>query len=71
MLEVTRILKSVNSKKSAGPDQIPARLVKDCAVELGPPIAHLINIILELRLYQTISRLEESRQFTKVGKNRR
>ena len=47
VLEVTRILKSVNSKKSAGPDQIPARLAKDCAVELGPPIAHLINIILE------------------------
>ena len=45
--EITRILKEVNSKKSAGPDQIPARLINDCANELASPIAHLINVILE------------------------
>ena len=41
------MLKEVNSKKSAGPDQIPARLIKDCAYELALPIAQLINVILE------------------------
>ena len=47
VLEVTRMLKEVNSKRSAGPDQIPAHLIKDCANELTPPVAHLINVILE------------------------
>ena len=41
------MLKEINSKKSAGPDQIPARLIKDCAYELAHPIAHLINVILK------------------------
>ena len=45
--EVTRILMEANSKKPAGPNQIPARLNEDCANELVPSIAHLINVILE------------------------
>ena len=45
--EVTRILKEANSKKPAGPNQIPACLNEDCANELVPPIAHLIKVILE------------------------
>ena len=51
VLKVTHMLKEVNSKKSAGPDQIPACLIKDCANELAPPIAHLISVILEISIF--------------------
>ena len=45
--EVKRLLKQTDSKKSDGPDLIPARLIKDCAHELAPSITHLVNVILE------------------------
>ena len=45
--EVKTILRQINMRKSAGPDGIPARLIKDCAYELSSPIAHLLNVILE------------------------
>ena len=40
-------LKGLKRKKSDGIDQIPACLLKDCANELAPPIACLINTILK------------------------
>ena len=45
--EVKRLLKQTDSKKSDGPDLIPARLIKDCAHELAPSVSHLVNVILE------------------------
>ena len=45
--EVKPLLKQTDSKKSDGPDLIPACLIKDCAHELAPSITHPVNVILE------------------------
>ena len=44
---VRKLLKGLKRKKSDGIDQIPACLLKDCASELAPPVACLINTILK------------------------
>ena len=45
--EVKHLLKQTDSKKSEGPDLVPARLINDCAHQLAPSITHLVNVILE------------------------
>ena len=46
VIEVRKHLKSLNRKKAEGLDDIPSCVLKDCAQELAPPLAHLINISL-------------------------
>ena len=41
--EVTRLLMSVNSSKSAGPDNIHPRFIKELACELALPVYILLN----------------------------
>ena len=50
---VKKHLKELKRKKSDGIDQIPACLLKDCAHELAPSIAHLINTILKTSIIPT------------------
>ena len=45
--EVKKHLKQLKRKKSEGIDEIPNRILKDCAQELAPPIAHIINLSLK------------------------
>ena len=45
--EVKHLLTQTDSKKSEGPDLVPARLINDCAHQLAPSITHLVNLILE------------------------
>jgi hypothetical protein len=47
IVQVKRELLGLNASKSAGPDQIPAKLLKDLAVELCIPLTKVFNQSLE------------------------
>ena len=46
---MTRILAQLNPSKAPGQDNFPPRLLKDGPTNIGPPLAHIIN--LSLRTY--------------------
>ena len=46
--EVTKELKAINPSKAYGPDQIPGRILKECAYEIAPSLTHLINLSLRV-----------------------
>lgn len=45
--EVTKALEAVNPNKACGPDQIPGRILKECALEIAPSLTRLINLSLQ------------------------
>ena len=45
--EVKKHLKQLKRKKAEGKDEIPNCILRDCAHELAPPIAHIINFSLK------------------------
>ena len=45
--EVKKHLKQLKRKKAEGIDEIPNCILRDCADELAPPIAHIINLSLK------------------------
>jgi hypothetical protein len=47
--EVQAILKSLDVTKATGPDEIPARLLKETAVVIAPYLCYLFNKSLHLR----------------------
>ena len=47
-LEVFKILKSTKCAKSTGMDGIPLRLLRDAAIAIASPLAHTINLSMEL-----------------------
>ena len=47
-LEVFKILKSIKCAKSTGIDGIPPRLLRDAADVIASPLAHIINLSMEL-----------------------
>ncbi|KAI2645161.1 RNA-directed DNA polymerase from mobile element jockey [Labeo rohita] len=44
--EVTRILCKINTRKAAGPDGIPGRVLRVCAAELGEVFTNIFNLSL-------------------------
>jgi hypothetical protein len=46
-LEVETILNSLNTNKATGPDEIPARLLKNTAAKVAPSLCRLLNISLQ------------------------
>lgn len=48
MEEVLKALEAIDTSKACGPDQIPGRLLKECANEIAPSLTHLINLSLRL-----------------------
>ena len=44
--EVKRVLASVNPRKAAGPDNIPGRVLKDCAEQLSDVFTDIFNTSL-------------------------
>ena len=47
-LEVFKILKSIKCAKSTGIDGIPPRLLRDARDAIASPLAHIINLSMEL-----------------------
>ena len=43
------ILKKINPDKATGPDQLPGRILKECADELAYPVTLLARQMLKLR----------------------
>ena len=50
---VLAILKSLKVSKSAGPDNLPACVIRDAAEELSEPIQHLANLSFTAGLFAT------------------
>jgi hypothetical protein len=46
--EVTKDLNAIDPSKACGSDQIPGRLLKECAAEIAPSLTRLINLSLRL-----------------------
>ena len=44
---IEKLLQNVNASKATGPDEIPARLIKECSKELAPVIAALYQQSLD------------------------
>ena len=44
--EVLKILRSLDPGKATGPDNIPARIMKECSVSLAPSLTQIINTSL-------------------------
>ena len=55
--DVLIVIKGLNSKKAAGYDNIPPRMIKDGAEELAVPVCHLINLSLRSSLFPTSEKL--------------
>ena len=46
--QMLKALEAIDTSKACGPDQIPGRLLKECANEIAPSLTHLINLSLRL-----------------------
>ena len=46
-VKVLRHLNNLKASKSAGPDNLPPRLLKDAAGALAGPLTHLINLLFK------------------------
>lgn len=44
--DVIRTLRKTNTRKAAGPDGIPGRVLRDCAAELGEVLTNIFNLSL-------------------------
>ena len=49
--ETVDILKSLDTSKACGPDEVHAKLLKECAIVVSKPLTKLFNISLETGLY--------------------
>ena len=41
--EVYECLRTLNTTKACGPDEIPALILKECALEISPSLCSLFN----------------------------
>ena len=57
---VEKLLKSVKTSKVAGPDNIPARMIKDAYKELAYPLCHLINEKIKTGIFPTAEKVAKS-----------
>ena len=65
-LEVERDLKSINSTKSTGIDNLPPCLLKDTACNLSAPLAHPINLSLQTGTFPADWKLQKLFQYTNL-----
>ena len=42
--DITKILRSLKPDKASGPDQVPSRVLKECAAELASPLCRLFRL---------------------------
>ena len=54
---VEKLLKSVKTSKAAGPDNIPAYMIKDAYKEVAYPLCHLINESIKTGIFPTTENL--------------
>ena len=51
------MLKSVKTSKAAGPDNVPAHMIKDAYKELACPLYHLINESIKAGIFPTAKKV--------------
>ena len=65
---VTKLLHGLNPNKAAGPDEVPACLLKECADQLAPALSHVFNASLQRR---TVPREWRKAMVTPLFKNKK
>ena len=54
--DVVRVLKALDPSKATGSDKIPAKMLKECAVELSIPIMRLVRQMIVEGLWPAVWR---------------
>ena len=57
--EVLMVLNSLQTSKSAGPDDLPARLIKDGSEQIAAPLCFLANQSLKVAYFQIVKNVPE------------
>lgn len=65
--EVMALLMHIDERKATGSDQIPARVLKNCATVLAPSLAILINASMTSGVVPSIMKLADVRPLFKSG----
>lgn len=65
---ICRILKQLNSRKSTGPDGIPAIVLKECSPELAPLLCRLFKLSYEQKTFPNIWKVARVQPIPKKGK---
>ena len=67
--DVYKELRKLKPKKAAGMDNIPSKLVKDCASEISNPLTYIINLSLETSTIPSEWKLAKVIPLFKSGKS--
>ena len=67
--EVTKLLQSIDVNKASGPDNIPPRVLKECAMELALPLTIFFNFTLSRGNIPTDWKVANVVPIFKSGKN--
>ena len=65
--QTLKVLKNIRGSKAAGPDNIPASMIKDAAEELAAPISFLINYSFETGTFPTAEKTAKVTPLYKSG----
>ena len=65
--QTLKVLKNIRGSKAAGPDNIPASMIKDAAEELAAPILFLINYSFETGIFPTAEKTAKVTPLYKSG----
>ena len=67
--EVAKLLQSIDINKATGPDNIPPRILKECAMELALPLTNFFNFTLSRGNIPTDWKVANVVPIFKSGKN--
>ena len=67
--EVAKLLQSIDVNKASGPDNIPPRILKECAMELALPLTNFFNFTLSRGNIPTDWKVANVVPIFKSGKN--
>ena len=67
--EVAELLQSIDVNKASGPDNIPPRILKECAMELALPLTNFFNFTLSQGNVPTDWKVANVVPIFKCGKN--
>ena len=66
--EVAELLQSIDVNKASGPDNIPPRILKECAMELALPLTNFFNFTLSQGNVPTDWKLQMLHQYSNLAK---
>ena len=68
-IDVINVLKGLDVNKSSGPDDIPQKVLRECADELTPSLTTLFNLSMSTCTFPESGSIQMLYQFTKKARN--